>query len=172
MELQRKSGALERLYWLLGWGFDFTKIATIILIAILIVHYFVFSVLIVRGSSMEPNFNDGRLLAVNKIAYVLGKPKHGDVVAMYYPGESQKRFLKRVVAVPGDTISIRRGFVYINNEQIAESYLASELRTVPELERKLGVGEYFVIGDNRFHSSDSRAWGPVPEQFILGRVIN
>lgn len=166
-----KNTSLERLFWFSGWAYDFTKIATIFLMVGLISHYFVFSVLIVRGKSMEPNYIDGDVLGVNKIAYVVSTPKRGDVIAMFFPGETQKRFIKRVIGLPGETVKIADGLVYVNESVLVEEYLDPDLLTTPNLERKLVEGEYFVLGDNRIASSDSRAWGAVPESFIIGKAM-
>lgn len=117
-----------------------------------------------------PNFSDGDILLINKISYFYDHPKRGDVIVMYWPGEIEKRFIKRIVGLPGETVKIVAGGVLIDDQLINEPYLRPETITVPDLERKLGVGEYFVLGDNRANSSDSRAWGPVPESFIIGKV--
>lgn len=161
----------ERFYWTTGWIYDFSKIATILLLIGLGMHYFFFTAMVVRGKSMVPNYQDGEVLTVNKIAYVVDSPKRGDVVAMYFPGETEKRFIKRVVGLPGERVSIRSGRIYLNDQLFKESYLNSSLLTQPDLDRKLVAGEYFVMGDNRGNSSDSRAWGPVPESFIIGKAV-
>lgn len=161
----------ERLYWVTGWIYDFSKVATILLLVGLVIHYFFFTALVVRGKSMVPTHVDGQILAVNKIAYVTGAPKRGDIVAMFFPGETEKRFIKRVIGLPGETISIRQGQVLVNGRQLVEPYLPDDIVTLPELERTLVTGEYFVMGDNRPNSSDSRAWGPVPESFIIGKTV-
>lgn len=161
----------ERLYWISGWAYDFSKVATLLLLVGLFFHYYLFTILIVRGQSMFPTFDDGTVLSVNKIAYVIGEPARGDVVAMFFPGETQKRFIKRIIALPGETVTVFQGRVYINNQPLSEPYLADGLLTVPDHKRTLVAGEYYVMGDNRNNSSDSRAWGPVPESFIIGKTI-
>jgi signal peptidase I len=160
----------ERLFWVSGWIYDFSKVATVLLIIGLAVHYFFFTALVVRGKSMAPTYNDGQILLVNKIAYLAGTPKRGDVVAMFFPGETEKRFIKRVIALPGEMVVVKQGFIFINGERLQEAYLSNPVITLPELERQLVEGEYFVMGDNRQNSSDSRAWGPVPESFIIGKI--
>ncbi|MEX1052046.1 MAG: signal peptidase I [Patescibacteria group bacterium] len=150
--------------------YDFSKLATIILVLGLITHYFFYSALVVRGQSMEPSFHDGQVLAVSKISYQIGNPERGDIVAMFFPGETDKRFIKRVIGLPGETVVVSDGLVYINGQALPEAYLPSGQATVPELTRLLGQDEYFVLGDNRSNSSDSRAWGPVPESFIVGKA--
>ncbi len=161
---------IERLFWVTGWIYDFSKIATILLIVGLITHYFFFTVLVVRGKSMLPNFIDGQVLTINKIAYRYVLPERGDVVAMYWPGETEKRFIKRIVGLPGETIRVGDGRLFINDAPLNESYLTPDIITSSELTRTLQVDEYFVLGDNRLASSDSRAWGPVPKSFLIGKI--
>lgn len=119
---------------------------------------------------MEPNYVDGDMLLVDKISYQAGNPKRGDVVAMFFPGESSKRFIKRVIGLPGEKVKIADSKLYINGKIITESYLPRATVTLPNLERQLTLDEYFVAGDNRSNSSDSRAWGPVPESYIVGKA--
>lgn len=161
---------IEKLFWVTGWIYDFSKIATVLLILGLLTHYFFFTILVVRGKSMLPNFTDGEVLIINKIAYRYIPPARGDVVAMYWPGETEKRFIKRIVGLPGETVMVRDGKVYINGVRLNEEYLDSSVVTSNELDRTLQSNEYFVFGDNRANSSDSRAWGPVPKSFLIGKI--
>lgn len=161
---------IEKIFWITGWIYDFSKIATVLLIVGLLIHYFFLTVLVVRGKSMLPNFSDGEVLMINKISYRYAPPSRGDVVAMYWPGETQKRFIKRIVGLPGETITVGNGRVYINDVLLDESYLDPTTVTTTELTRTLQSGEYFVFGDNRAVSSDSRAWGPVPKSFLIGKI--
>ncbi len=165
-----KSVVTEKLFWVTGWIYDFSKIATVLLILGLLTHYFFFTVLVVRGKSMLPNFTDGEVLMINKITYRYVPPARGDVVAMYWPGETEKRFIKRIVGLPGETIQVSEGKVFINGARLNESYIAKGLTTSSELTRTLQQDEYFVLGDNRIASSDSRAWGPVPKSFLIGKI--
>lgn len=165
-----KRQSIERVFWITGWIYDFSKIATILLVVGLLTHYFFVTVLVVRGESMLPNYTDGEVLTVNKITYRFSQPLRGDVVAMYWPGETEKRFVKRIVGLPGETVRVDDGQVYINNALITESYLESDVTTSSEIVRVLQNNEYFVLGDNRSASSDSRAWGPVPKTFLIGKV--
>lgn len=161
---------IEKLFWVTGWIYDFSKIATVLLILGLLTHYFLFTVLVVRGKSMLPNFTDGEVLIINKIAYRYAPPARGDVVAMNWPGETEKRFIKRIVGLPGETIQVSDGKVSINGAHLQESYIPNEVTTSSELTRTLQTDEYFVFGDNRIASSDSRAWGPVPKSFLIGKI--
>ncbi len=169
--LERPSTTLsERLFWFSGWVYDFSKVATLLLVIGLTIHYFFFTILVVRGKSMLPTYHDGQILTVNKIAYLIDHPHRGDVIAMYFPGETEKRFIKRIIALPGEKIQILGGQVLVNDKVLDESYLPDGLTTQPDMDRLLVAGEYFAMGDNRQNSSDSRAWGPVPESFIVGKA--
>lgn len=170
--MKTKEGFLEKLFWFFGWTYDFSKFAAILLVVGLLTHYFFYSVLVVRGVSMETNFNDGDVLIVNKISYQVDTPKRGDVVAMFFPGEASKRFIKRIIALPNEHVKIENSKIFIDGKVLSETYLTPGVLTLPNVERQLTADEYFVLGDNRIASSDSRAWGPVPESFIIGKANN
>lgn len=165
-----KTSRIERLYWLFGWAYDFSRVATILLLVALAVNYFFFSVMVVRGKSMVPTYVDGNVQLVNRIVYALHPPQRGDVVALNFPGEPNQRFVKRIIGLPGETVAVSGGKVYVNNQPLAEKYLPSGLQSLPDLTRTLVSNEYFVMGDNRPVSSDSRSWGPVPKSFLIGKV--
>ncbi len=132
---------------------------------------FGFQVARVEGQSMAPTLADQDRLIVNKLAYRIGEPRVGDVVMLYYPLNPTKSFVKRVIAEEGDTVRIVDGRVYRNDVPMDDSFVPSEYRShddwgpqvVPE-------GYYFVMGDHRNNSSDSRHWGFVPKKYIIGKV--
>jgi signal peptidase I len=132
---------------------------------------FGFQVARVEGQSMAPTLADQDRLIVNKLAYRLGDPQVGDIVMLYYPLNPEKSFVKRVIAEEGDQIRIVDGRVYRNDVPINDDYVPPEYRShddwgpqvVPE-------GYYFVMGDHRNNSSDSRHWGYVPKKYIIGKV--
>ena len=129
----------------------------------------------IKGQSMHPNFPDSEYLLTEKVTYYLRDPERGDVV-VFTPPVSEDEFIKRVIGLPGETVMLRDGRVYINDALLDEPYLAADLRTdegqfLQEGESHLvPEGQYFVMGDNRPHSSDSRAWGPIFKKPISGRA--
>ena len=133
---------------------------------------FGFQVARVEGKSMEPTLQDQDRLIVNKAVYrFFGDPQPGDIVMLYYPRDPDKSFVKRVVAKEGDTVRIEDGNVYVNEVLQPDLFVPPEYRSHdnhgPEV---VGESYYFVMGDHRNNSSDSRHWGQVPQRYIIGRV--
>ena len=133
----------------------------------------------VKGSSMLPTLRTGQWLLVSRLDYRLGSPRRGDVVICHYPGRYMDRwklirqsFVKRVIALPGETVEIIEGVVYIDGAPLQEPYLDPARcrfrRQMPA--RTLGEDQYFVLGDNRDSSNDSRRIGPLPRSMLVGRV--
>jgi signal peptidase I len=132
---------------------------------------FGFQVARVEGQSMAPTLADQDRLIVNKLAYRLGPPQVGDIVMLYYPLNPDKSFVKRVIAEEGDQIRIVDGRVYRNDVLINDDYVPSEYRSHDDYGPKMvPQGYYFVMGDHRNNSSDSRHWGWVPKKYIIGKV--
>ncbi len=130
----------------------------------------------IKGSSMEPNFHNSQYLLTDKISYRFGEPKRGDVVVFRAPPTYRDEFIKRIIAVPGEQISVREGSYYVNGEKLDESYIPREYIThagqfLAEGETiSVPAGQYFVSGDNRDHSLDSRTIGFIPRDKITGRA--
>lgn len=128
---------------------------------------------IIEGPSMQPNFETGQFLIVSRMDYLFGEPQPGDIVVFHYPNNPQEDYIKRVIGLPGDTVEIRNTLVYVNGEQLEEPYINEPCRETRcrDNEWVLGPDEFFVMGDNRNHSSDSRAFGPVERQFLVGEAL-
>jgi signal peptidase I len=152
---------------LLAWGRTFVSA---VVYATLIVT-FVGQVARVEGLSMVPTLEDQDRLIVNKLAYRLGEPRVGDIAMLKYPEDPGKSFVKRVVAGPGDQIRSDNGRVYRNGIPIPDDFISEDFRSLdPWGPETIPKGDYFVMGDHRNNSSDSRAWGYVPKDYIVGRV--
>ena len=125
----------------------------------------------VEGLSMAPTLQDQDRLLINKLVYRLGDPQPGDIVMLYYPLDPSKSFVKRVIAVEGDSVRIVSGRVYVNDLPLADDYVRPEYRSDDEWgPQVVPEGFDFVMGDHRNNSSDSRHWGMVPKKYIIGRV--
>lgn len=127
----------------------------------------------IKGQSMHPTFPDAEYLLTEKVSYYRKDPQRGDVI-VFKPPISEDEFIKRVIALPGETVMVQGGKVYVNEKLLKEDYISvdtnpsgflaeGQVYTVPE-------GNYFVMGDNRPHSSDSRAWGPITKKVITGKA--
>jgi signal peptidase I len=155
---------------------DLLKILALALVIIIPFRTFVAEPFVVVGDSMELNFHNQDYLIVDRVTYRFTEPKRGDVVVLVPPKKKEDFFIKRIIAFPGETIKIAQGSVYIQNSQdknwllLKENYLRDNLQTIPEMTKKLGSEEYFVMGDNRMASLDSRHWGILPKDNLVGKV--
>ena len=162
----KKSGA---------WGV-FREIVQFLVISFVLVfglRTFVAQPFIVSGSSMDPTFANGQYLIVDEVTYRFREPQRGEVIIFRYPKDTSKFFIKRVVGLPGETVIIQKGKVSIrkgDETQILEEPYTQGL-TVKDMSRNLGSEEFFVLGDNREASSDSRIWGPVDRKYVVGRAF-
>jgi signal peptidase I len=148
----------------------FKTLASAAVYATLIVT-FGFQVARVEGQSMAPTLEDQDRLIVNKLAYRLGEPRRGDIVMLYYPRNPEKSFVKRVIAEEGDQVRIQEGRVYVNDVPMPDDFVPPEYRSFDDMvPTVVPEGYYFVLGDHRNNSSDSRHWGMVPKKYIIGRV--
>lgn len=133
----------------------------------------------VSGRSMVPTFQDGDLIFTDKVSYKIGQIKRGDVIVLKNPQKKdiEEDFIKRIIALPGDSIKVENGQVYLNGSLLKEDYLPKELKTPAGAflregeEVKAGENQYFAFGDNRNASSDSRSWGAMSKEEIIGRVF-
>lgn len=155
--------------------FEFLKTVIAIVLIAFFVRFFLFQPFVVEGSSMEPNFHNAEYLLVNKLSYRLAAPKRGDVIVFHPPTAPSVNYIKRIIATPGETVEVKNGQIFVNNTEIDEPYIPAEKTLVrnseaANLKTTLGENEYFVLGDNRDHSSDSREWGNVPKENIIGKA--
>ena len=159
----------------LSFAWELAKIALIALVIVLPIRYFLFQPFIVKGESMAPNFENGDYLIVDEISYRFSEPQRGDVIVFNYPKDKTQRFIKRIIGLPGENVQIKDGNVSITNGQntiqLDEKYLPNDLKTYGDVATTLGKDEYFVMGDNRDYSFDSRSWGVVPRENIIGKAF-
>lgn len=162
----------------LEFMWEIATVAIVALVIILPIRYFLIQPFYVKGASMEPNFYDHEYLIIDEISYRLNEPKRGDIVVFKYPRDPKQYFIKRVVGLPGEKIKIENGRVHVlkNNqyEKLNEDYLSEDTLTNLPLrgygEVSLADDEFFLLGDNRNESLDSRIFGPVSRDFIIGRT--
>lgn len=162
--------------WLEIW--DIIKFLAPIIVVVFIVRTYIAQPFIVDGESMSPNFHTGHYLIIDELSYRFHAPKRGDVVVLRYPLDTSRFFLKRIVGLPGDRITLKNGKVYITNTEHPEGAVLVEpyhnQTTFPAGQFKdvvLGKDEFFAMGDNRAGSSDSRAWGVLPKKDIIGHAV-
>lgn len=144
-----------------------------VVIAILVI-LFLYQPVKVEGTSMMPSLEDQERIFINKFIYRfgMGAVERGDMVVFWYPGDPSKSYIKRVIALPGDRVEIREGEVFLNGESLKEDYVPDYYRdrqSVPEA--VVPPDHYFVLGDHRSSSNDSRAWGPVHRRHIYGKAV-
>jgi len=171
--------------------FEILRIVVLALIIVVPVRFFIFQPFLVQGQSMEPNFENGDYLIVDELTYRFDEPKRGEIIVFKVPQMERERvtkifgfkfslkesprFIKRVIGLPGETIEIFDGKIKISNGK--ENFSLDESKYLPanytlgQFQISLGKEEYFVLGDNRSHSLDSRSVGPISKKFIIGRVI-
>ena len=154
------------------------EILTFIVLAVIIVvpiRFFIAQPFVVEGDSMHPTFESGDYLVVDELTYRLGEPERGDVVIFRYPGDPSVFYIKRIIGLPGETVHIDEGKTSISKLDgstviLSETYVVAEDATY-SLDTKLGADQFFVMGDNRPRSSDSRVWGPLPRKDLIGRAF-
>lgn len=160
----------ERVFRGLAYSFELLKWLVVLVLVAVLLQLFVATVFRISGESMLPNFVDGQFVLVDKLSYLVNQPVRGDVVVIQFPGDPENRkFIKRVIGLPGETVEVRNGNVFVDGQQLQESYLPTGLVTTPELTEVLRGDEYFVVGDNRPNSNDSRFFGPVPIDKFIGK---
>ena len=155
---------------------ELVQVAAISLAIIIPVRYFLVQPFYVKGASMEPNFFDHEYLIIDELSYRFREPDRGDIVVFHYPNDPKNYFIKRVIALPGETVEIIDGQVKVYNDQYPNGIVLDEraylddIYTAQTRRETLKANEYFVLGDNRASSLDSRYFGPISEDVVVGRV--
>ena len=156
---------------------EIVKVVLISLAIIIPVRYFLIQPFYVKGASMEPNFHDHEYLIIDQISYRFHQPVRGQIVVFHYPRDPREYFIKRIIGLPGETVKIAGSQISITNQQhpegsvLEESYLPRYQASIGQITKNLGADEYFVMGDNRLESLDSRVFGPIKRSSIIGRVF-
>ncbi len=143
------------------------------LLIFLVIHFLIQSYH-VEGPSMEPGLNTDEYVLVNKVSYLFQAPARGDVIIFHYPKDTTQDYIKRIIGLPGDTVKIDQTHVWVDGVLLNEPYISQPLNpdvNQQDISWKVPPGDYFVLGDNRPVSDDSRYWGFVPKSLIVGRAI-
>jgi len=155
-------------------GWDLIKFAVLALVIVIPIRMWIAQPFVVSGESMYPTFDNGQYLIVDELSYIIGSAQRGDVVIFRYPNDTKRFFIKRVIGLPNEKIIVNDGSVTIINKEnpngfkLVEPYINEKFFTGSTYETK--DGEYFVLGDNRNRSSDSRFWGILPQKLMVGRA--
>jgi len=153
--------------------FEVAETIIIAVAAVFIVRSFIAQPFLVSGSSMEPGFSNGNYLLVDELTYRFRNPERGEVVVFKYPKDTSSYFIKRIIGLPGETVEVKNGQVGIMSgglpQTLREPYVLQKM-DVADFTKTLGPDEYFVMGDNRNFSFDSRSWGPLPKDDLVGVV--
>lgn len=159
------------------FSWELFKVILISLVIIIPVRYFLIKPFYVKGASMEPSFYDKEYLIIDELSYRLGEPHRGDSVVFKYPLDPRQFFIKRIIGMPGERILIADGVIKIYNQDnpegkvLREQYIELGIQTLQDTDLTLEEDEFFLLGDNRSASLDSRAFGPVKRKFIVGRTL-
>ncbi|MGC9046762.1 MAG: signal peptidase I [Minisyncoccia bacterium] len=160
---------MKKALWSLFESLEFIFVAAI---GVYIIRTFIMQPFLVGGSSMEPNFQTGNYLIVDELTYFFKSPQRGDVIVFRFPNDPREYFIKRIIGLPGEQVKIQGGIVQIYKngvlQHINENYM--KVPTPGNLDVVLKNNQYFVMGDNRNASYDSRAWGPLDSKYIVGLV--
>ena len=155
---------------------EIIRFAIIAILIVVPVRMFIAQPFIVSGASMDDTFHTGEYLIIDQVNYHFEQPDRGDIVVFRYPRDPSKFFIKRVIGLPGDEVNIENSVVTITNQEHPEGFVLEEpyvqtMSPAPAMSESLGDREFFVMGDNRDQSSDSRSWGILQEDRIVGRAL-
>lgn len=176
-EADQSDKLMNKVKSFLDLSFETIRVIIVSLIIIFVVRSFVIQPFFVKGSSMEPNFEDGDYLIVDEISYRFEEPKRGDVIIFRYPNNPSEFFIKRIIGLPGETVEIKDNKISIYSSAHPEGialneseYLDNAVVTSGNIYQQLGEDEYYVLGDNRVASSDSRRWGILNKRYVIGKA--
>ena len=182
-EIQSKKDIKQYIKGYISIIWDFLKIVIVAAMIVFPIRYFIFQPFIVKGESMVPNFHSGDYLIVDQISYKIGNPKRGDVIVFKYPLDTSQRYIKRIIGLPFEKVEIKDGKVIISKvnedglEDNSEKLILNEEEYLPDLKNTegglnvtLSDNEFFVLGDNRQFSYDSRIWGVMPKKDLIGKA--
>jgi len=160
----------------LSFIWEIIKIVIIALLIVVPIRTFLFQPFFVRGESMTSAFENGDYLIIDEISYRFRSPQRGEVIVFKYPNDPSQRYIKRIIGLPGETVEIKDGKVAISNQEESyvldeSAYLPSDIFTSGDKLISLTGNQYFVLGDNRRASADSRSWGPLNRENVIGRVL-
>ncbi len=159
-----------------GYLLELIEVIAIALLIVIPIRMYLITPFFVRGQSMEPNFEDGDYLIIDKLSFRVSEPKRGDIIVFKAPLDPKSFYIKRIIGMPGETVKVSNGEVMVFNSDhtngwtIKEKYLVGTNNTPGNIQIKLNTGEYFVMGDNREASYDSREWGSLRADKIVGKV--
>lgn len=165
--------ARRNILYSFGCFFELTKWIIVAVIILTLVHFFIATISIVDGVSMEPNFQNGEYLIINRWQYNFGEPRRGDAVVLRFPGDPEhKKYIKRIIGLPGERVEVKEGKIFINGRELHESYIPADVLTLADhpINMVLPPDEYFIVGDNRYNSNDSRVWGTAGKRFLIGKA--
>lgn len=176
MFIRQKSTNFNKGGSILAGILEIAQVVVVSLIIVFLVRSYLIQPFLVKGASMEPNFQDGNYLIIDEITYRFRQPERGEIIVFKYPHDPKQYFIKRVVGLPNEKIEIKNQQVIVfgkdfpQGKVLDESYIPKENITKGDETIQLGPKDYFVLGDNRLFSSDSRYWGAVSSDLIVGRV--
>ncbi len=155
------------------WASSWEVIKTIAIAAIVVfgIRAVLFQPFLVSGASMEPNVSQSNYLIIDELTYRFRAPARGEVIVFRYPGDPSTFYIKRVMGLPGEQVDVAGGALSIDGVKIDESAYLKGIGTSGDVHTKLDASHYFVMGDNRSNSYDSRAWGPLDKKYIVGRAL-
>ncbi len=157
--------------------FDFLQSIVVVAAMMVMIYLFVMSPQEINGASMEPNFHNGEYILTNKILYKFADPKRGEVIIFKSPANKEIDYIKRIIGIPGDRVRLSANVFYVNDRAILEPYIPEGTPIFPgsfmteDTEIIVPEDKFFVIGDNRPHSADSREFGPIPFEDIIGKAF-